>query len=402
MATVISFAGVFYVETYFSTDIITEITSTESAIVGKTFLWWTIFATLLLVVTFYSVLGGLRAVIVTDTWQLSTTYICLSIVFSFLISKSFIASPSTAIVLLAAICAIYLAIFIVGWNTNEGIVKPGSLVAGFFIMLIPSISQAVNAMSTFQIQSIRIEGISKQIGEPWGFVTMIGFAIINLAWQFCDHSNFQRISALSLTEEDKEASKDLKAILHNISIVSPLTWGLGIILGMLVKSSNIIPAVPVEKGTQVFGIFIEAMKEQSLTGDIVSLLVLASLIASLIAIMMSTCDSAILAGLHVLQRDFLASAPRISRKYLVTSGLIIILLASVIAVIHRFTATSSILTVMNGAYSSVLVLFPIAFNALRRKKISRSQSVVSISLGLTAYPFRGRESSPRTSALLNP
>ena len=373
IATVISFIGVFYVESYFTTDFITNIATPNTEFSGATNVWWVIFSSLTLLVLLYSSSGGLRKVIVTDTWQLAGAYLGLSVVFSYLLNKSFQVDVLTSTILAVLCIIIYLALLYAGRNTNEGIIKPGSLIFGTVILLFIAVKGI--SSSSASTESVNIYGMLKQVSEPWGWVTLLGFTVINIVWQFCDNSNFQRIGALKLPDKTSVAEIDLKRSIRKLIIVSPLTWGLGIIFGMLIKSAAITVAAP---GSE-YQALVSLLKHEALGGSIMAMIVIFGLITSLISIMMSTCDTALVAAIQVIHKD-LQKKLELNRLFLTSAALFTILMVGVIAFVHKATGNASILKVMAGVYSVILVLFPISWSVLHGRIISSKQAVASVSL----------------------
>jgi hypothetical protein len=200
IATIVSFIGVFYVESYFTTDFITNIASINSNSEGSGIIWWIIFSSLTVLVLLYSISGGLRKVIVTDTWQLAGAYFGLALVFAYLLQETFRADVTTGLILSVLCLTIYFTLLVCGRNTNEGLVKPGALIVGIAIFVFIIVNGFTNYSSSSS-SSINIYGLFKQVSEPWGWVTLLGFTLLNIAWQFCDNSNFQRIGALSLPDD---------------------------------------------------------------------------------------------------------------------------------------------------------------------------------------------------------
>lgn len=377
IATVASFIGVFYVESYFTANFITNIASANTVTEGNAVVWWVIFSSLTILVLLYSISGGLRKVIVTDTWQLAGAYFGLAIVFAYLLQVTLRVDVTTGIILSILCLIIYLSLLVAGRNTNEGVIKPGALIVGVVIFVFLTIKGITSYSSTSS--SINIYGLFKQVSEPWGWVTLLGFTVINIAWQFCDNSNYQRIGALSLPDDKQKAEKELKRSIQQLIIVSPLTWGLGIVFGMLIRSAAISVSAP---GSEYQAI-VDLLKQDALSGSFLAIGVLFALIASLISIMMSTCDTALIAAVQVAHKD-LQKKFTLNKWFLAITALLFISLVAGLAFVHKITGNTSILTVMAGVYSAILVLFPISLSVMLSRKVTQLQTVAAISLGLAA------------------
>ena len=196
--TIIGFIGVVYVETYFATEFITTIVyppERESGSSSGTVFWWIVFLMLITTCLTYSCIGGLRKVFVTDKYQLGLGYLGLT-------------------------GALVYALSVAGGRTSSGAVITGTVaLVVFCILLIENlwrrqtdfkvacllISAVAIAIVTFVIEfpqesssDIGIPGVFAQVSQPLGWVTLLGFTVLNLLWQFCDSSNYQRIAAISL------------------------------------------------------------------------------------------------------------------------------------------------------------------------------------------------------------
>lgn len=377
VATIISFIGVFYVESYFATDFITNIASVNSTTDGMQNVWWLIFSSMTILVLLYSISGGLRKVIVTDTWQLAGAYIGLSIIFAYLLRLTFQVDVATGSILSVLCIVIYLALLIAGRNTNEGVIKPGSLIVGIVIFVFIAGDGVFNSAAT--TSSINIYGLFKQVSEPWGWVSLLGFTVINIAWQFCDNSNFQRIGALALPDESASAERSLNRAIRQLILVSPLTWGLGIVFGMLIKSAAIAVSAP---GSE-YQALVELLKQDALSGSLLAVGVIFALITSLISIMMSTCDTALIAAVQVAHKDLQARF-ELNKWFLGVVAVMFVVLVVGLALVHKVTGHASILTVMAGVYSAILVLFPISVAVMLGRKVTSRQTVTAIIFGLSA------------------
>lgn len=377
IASVISFIGVFYVESYFTTDFITNIALVQADDVTNNIVWWVIFSSLIILVLLYSISGGLKKVVVTDIWQLACAYLGLAIIFYYLLHLTFLVNPFTGAVLCALCIIIYFCLLIAGRNTNEGLIKPASLIIGIILFIYSMIDGLSN--TSLNVFFLDIHGLFKQITEPWGWFTLLGFTLINIVWQFCDNSNYQRIGALKLSDDSKTAENEIKTAIRKLILVSPLTWGLGIIFGMLIKSAGTTVSAP---GSEYQAVVV-LLKNAALSGDFLALFVLFSLIASLISIMMSTCDTALIAAIQVSHKDLQNKLP-FNNYFLAFSALIFLLLVASLAYVHKITGNTSILTVMAGAYSAILVLFPLSFYVSLGKKVTSRQMTLTICIGLAA------------------
>jgi Na+/proline symporter len=209
-AAVLSFLGVFYVEAYFTADLISQsMGSGESAQQSvRPINWWIIFSAIAVCVAFYSSLGGLRKVYATDTWQLSCAYIGIAGIISLLLATSFSKVPLTASILALLSLAIYLVFLFTDRGLKDGKVKRFAVLISLAIIGVPILLNINNF--TLSGGDVLIAGPFKQIVEPWGWFTLLGFVILNSLWQFADGSNFQRIASLELPEDRSSATIELR------------------------------------------------------------------------------------------------------------------------------------------------------------------------------------------------
>jgi Na+/proline symporter len=377
LAAILSFCGVFYVEAYFTADLLSGFSNISGATNSFSPPWWTVFTLIVLVVALYSILGGLKKVIATDVWQLSFAYFGFAVVFSYLLNLSFSVSSVTAYVLSAIVIAIYLAFLIFDRGLNDGRVKRISILAS---LLLIAGTVILNLASHPQGSTdILISGLFKQIVEPWGWFTLAGFVLLNSLWQFADSSNLQRISALSLDGDPEYEVPRLKKMIRSLAIVSPLTWGLGIILGMLIRAAAIKVGGP---GAEYQGL-ISMLRQSALSGDVLAILVIVSLTAGLVSIMMSTSDSAIVAATQNYLID-IKSMTDFAQRSANMFAFIVVALVFGLALLHSTRNNVSILTIMAGAYSAIIVLAPLTILRLLGWLPNPVASAAAIVLGILA------------------
>jgi Na+/proline symporter len=379
VATAISFVGVFYVEAFFAADLITSAGGLKAQGLeggGVTGQWWAVFIVVATVTSAYSMLGGLRKVVANDLYQLAFSYFGLSVVFTVLIHKAFSVS-STGALLMAAICiGIMLIILIADRRIFDGHIKGWAVVASL-IMLV-SVVVLNTPKINFSDSLPQIPGVFKQLSEDWGWFTLLGFTITNLAWQFSDSSVFQRIAALKLSQAPERAEQEIRRALRSLAIVSPITWGLGIVLGMLIKAAGIAVEVP---GTEYFHL-VDYLRKAAFEGSLLSLIALLSLVVGLVSIMMSTVDVAIIAGVQTVSTD-LRERSEFHGWHATVVGLAFLVAVVLLALYHKSRPDSSILTVMAGAYASLILLAPLTLARLLNISMPPGYASAAILLGIT-------------------
>jgi Na+/proline symporter len=360
--TIASFLAIYYVESYFSVDFISTLANPSSNEANPS-VWWIFFVVLTGLTVLYSLFGGMRRVILTDRWQLSFAYLCIAIIFSYLIPKSFSASPISAIYVSTLMLALFGALMWMNHGIRNRLIVKVSLLLSFAIIFFTVIFSFKAPVSFFDFEHVQIAGPFRQLSEPLGWFTLLGFTILNLLWQFCDNSNYQRIASLELPEDKDEAAKLLRRLISRLIIVSPLTWGLGIILGIAIRTAGITTS---EVGKEYLGL-LGSIKLAALSGDMGALAAVLALSAALTSIMMETVDGALIAFAQCLMRDVIQERQlHTSRLVALCAGAFFLVLF--FAILHRIFATASILTVMAGAYSAMVVLaVPAILKMLGRK-----------------------------------
>jgi len=348
--TIASFLAIYYVESYFSVDFISTLAN-PSASEPNASVWWVFFVVLTGLTVLYSLFGGMRRVILTDRWQLSFAYLCIAIIFSYLIPKSFSTSPVSAIYVSLLMLGLFAALIWMNQGIQNRLVIKISLLLSFLIILFTAMVSFQAPPSFFDFAQVQIAGPFRQVSEPWGWFTLLGFTILNLLWQFCDNSNYQRIASLELPEDRGEAVKKLRTLISRLIVVSPLTWGLGIILGISIRTAGITTS---GVGQEYLGL-LSSIKQAALAGEMSALIAVLALSAALTSIMMETVDGALIAFAQCFMRDVVRETElRTSRLIALCAGSFLLVLT--FAIVHKTFATASILTVMAGAYSAMVVL----------------------------------------------
>ncbi|MGA7794939.1 MAG: hypothetical protein WCA19_18015, partial [Candidatus Acidiferrales bacterium] len=203
--TIISFLAIFYVESYFCVDFVSILANPHSNDANVT-AWWVFFVILTLLTVLYSLFGGMRRVVITDRWQLSFAYTCIALLFAYLIPKSFATSPISAICVSSLMLGLFGALMLCNRGLQNRLVVRLSIFGSFCILAVTTILSFRMPVS-LSLSDLRIPGPFQQVSEDWGWVTLLGFTLVNLLWQFCDNSNYQRIASLDLAENPTEAAK---------------------------------------------------------------------------------------------------------------------------------------------------------------------------------------------------
>lgn len=268
---IVSFLSMYYVESYFCVDFL-SILANPHADTSSEPVWWIFFLILTFLTVVYSIFGGMRRVIVTDRWQISFAYFCVAVILSYLLHKSFLHSAEGAICVATMMLSLFGILFWFNKGSQNWPIVKWSMSSSFVVILITLIvSWETPTFSRFM--DVDIPGPFEQVKQTWGWFTLLGFTILNILWQFCDNSNYQRIASLRLQSNSDDAVADLKRLIRKLVVISPLTWGLGIVLGIAIRTSGIAIAI---KGKEYLSL-LSSLKIAALNGDFFALIAVLSL-----------------------------------------------------------------------------------------------------------------------------
>jgi len=371
---ILGFSAIIYVETYYASMFGSEVV-TSSFNEGIIDIWWIFLITFLLVSFLYSVYGGMEKVYYTDKLQLGVAYLGFCMVFSYLINISFINNPKSA--LLVAIMIVFMLVFLVIEDIKHRYFgfKFKLLTIGSFIFCISAINGMLSA--DFSVSSdIGIPGPFTQLQESYGWVTLLGFTILNLGWQFCDNSNYQRIASIKSNITDSEINKSIRKAIRSTLFSSPLTWAFGIFLGMLIRVSGIEVS---EVGSEAVS-FISSSHLLASQGEIFPLVGLVGFAISISSIMLSTVDTSVLSIMQMWECDLVnREKTKVWYRLLISGSLFLIVL--LFAYIQKSLGEKYILVIVNGAYAQLFALSLPAIVRLIKLKVSTVEMFLSVLLG---------------------
>ncbi|WP_415910041.1 hypothetical protein [Oleiharenicola sp. Vm1] len=375
------FLGLFYVETSFASDFLSKLFA-QSKTYPETAVWWVFFFALGISVFCYSILGGMRKVVATDKVQLSMAYVGFAIVFCLLLPNVVARSGLTGILLWIISTALYAVLFFYSRGDRSTPLVRLSLVISLFIIVTAGLFY--KPWQGNMSAGVDIEGLFKQLLEPYGWVTLLGFTLANILWQFADGSNYQRIASLELddlkTEEEKHAR--IRDLFLGLVVVSPLTWGFGIILGIFLRASGTVTAASGEEYVS----FLNSLSAGVVAGNSVSLVIAIALGTAMSGVMLSTADSAVLAFFDTTIRDILRTPTLTARRYL-WLGLLGFSIVVGCAMAHRLGGVSSILVVASAVNALILILALPAIAYLHGVRFSALALLLTTSVGFVATGY---------------
>jgi hypothetical protein len=344
-----SFLGLLYVEVYYVTEFTSNVIAPDGSLPNRA-VWWIIFFMILSSVFLCSAFGGLFRTSVTDRFQLNVSYCCFAIVFSILTPFAYIASGHYAVI--ASICIIIIYAVIRWTVSKRGVsaVTARALDISIFINCL-SLAGTLILAAPAPRPGLSIPNLFSQL-DGWGYLTVGVFALVNLSWQFCDASNYQRATALSLSNLTDDAKiAELKRSLRVVMISSPITWGLGIFFGIFLKISGLIePAQGKE-----FETFLDFLHQQSQQNHAVFVGMTAVFLIGIVSVMMSTADSAVMTYLQAFSID-LGRGDRSSLLTYIVGAAIAFSGVMALAWLHKGQGVGDILTITSGANAQLFAL----------------------------------------------
>lgn len=380
---IVSLVGLLFTELYLTAQFVGNVAKARNASGGDSHVYfWLSFAFLSFVVLWYCSLGGMRKVVITDTWQLSISYIG---------SATFIAALSRSInehlgsYAMSFVClgmsGIFLAMAVLPKIVSRFILRRRSRSTTSYTTLVALLASAIICLIPvlrLPIMPAQLIVFPKPIGsmfmDPWGWAPIVGFTIINLVWQFSDYTAYHRLALLGTPDNEEEAVDRVKESILVTMFNSPLTWGLGIFAGMAVYASGIVP----DSSADVFGDFVSNAARIANTGDVGMRAALVGLAAFLTAAMLSTVDSGFMSVALILVRD--VSGRSLAPLGRFAANLSVILVMTLFAML-LVEMKVDILVFLNATYSWALIFFGITFAYLCGKHISSGWIVLSLTSG---------------------
>ncbi len=271
---------------------------------------------MIIYVLFYILRGGQLSSIRTDQIQLIFSYLGVFVIIGYSIfvliknNISFNFSASFSVIVLIIGLAGLLFFRKLRFLMPETSKAKSTVMIMFSNVLISTLFIIVICLSIYALPKLNFTGAKAalSIGD-FGIITLIAYSLMPLLFQFCDMTNWQRI--LSVEVEDPS---DKKKVINNITkglrvygVESPFSWFSVIALGAFVALA--LPSV-IAKGDPFYNIpnLLTSSSQwyEQLFGY--------TFIVSILAIMLSTVDSAIAAIMFAFTYD----ANPFSRKILDT------------------------------------------------------------------------------------
>lgn len=266
----------------------------------------------------YFMRGGQLSVIHTDQFQLSFAYVGI-LGTALWISHVHLAraepAGGAALTLNAGIALILVLIFLQVRRTirTQEAKRPHVRFAQSLLLAVISVSAILFAIEGFAQLGL-VSQIPKALSdmnwtEPgvdtWSLLSLI---LLPIFWQFIDFTMWQRIGALELAKNADNESYDLTALrkgLLRYAVESPLTWILGLSIGILLRFSDL--GFDSNSIWLAFGELPGKLDSNGIGGSIVG----AAFVLGIVAIMLSTVDSSLVGSTTALIYDLIPGTRRI-------------------------------------------------------------------------------------------
>ncbi len=380
---VVSLIGLIYTELHFATSFITLATMKQFNLPENDGYYWLFFIAITLTVIFYSLLGGMRKIIVTDKLQFGLGLFAIQLLFAILIPQTsergfytLLTSYGPIIILFAVVlylCVPRNSLTDKGAKTKADLAPIILTSLGFAVLLVNFINHLSYSVNLDQ-PAILPKGIFSLFQEPNAIWPVIGFSIANIIWQFGDYTAYHRLSFMRFSGDVKYDVRKVKNSIQKTALLSPLTWSFGIFLGMVINVSGIVE----QSSEQVVQSFFNYLLSMSQDGDLLSSLGLVSITIFFTCILLSTVDSGIISmGKLIINESLFKSNAEFSRVIsLCTVSLIIIALG-----VAHSEFKVDILVALNLFYAWGIVFGPPFLFKLINQEVSNTRCFWAAVLG---------------------
>lgn len=264
--------------------------------------WIIIFALILFITWYYVQYGGFKATVNIATYQLPIIYFCLSIIFSYLIWLCFHNGDNKHGLYVALfLIASWLTVYFARRKTLKKTARTDLATLSALFGLIVTSATTLILCFHYGIENKPVDTIA-DLPNSFSFIdgfkfqdkiVFIGFAILNISWQFFDMSAWQRLSSIDLTGLDEIQKKQrVRSAIGETKFESPVTWLFGILFGIALHHSGIFNSST--QAYDAFGIFIKTLSDNDfdkVLGMSGTYIVLPLIIVAFFGIALSTTDS---------------------------------------------------------------------------------------------------------------
>jgi hypothetical protein len=395
VSTILGLLGALLVEINFGTETFYSFLQSTSSNISD-FYWIVIFILLVLFGFAYMVVGGYKASVITDQLQYPFSIVSMVYVISFiaLLGASNGKSHESATILLILLLYISFVYYLRKRESHNNSIQESYpdnhlkhhkrfLIALFisfvFILIIlirtislPAINKGIPIIGNYHLFSFK--ALFSQFSNWKDILVLLSFLVIDLCWQFVDMASWQRVQSLHLPKKDeKEAEKIVKKSIMLTMWESPLSWGLGILMGMGLHYSGLF--TDVNQAESSLNVFVRNVVEMNFNLPllkILSVFVMPFVLIGFISIMYSTVDGCLSVITYSAYSDIGGKDvnKNIDKKGLLNAQIIaglFLLFGIVFIFITKYVFKFSPFLLLNLAYCSQLALFPVVIGALYRE-----------------------------------
>jgi len=384
---VASFSGLIYAELFFSSGFLAHLMGMVNNGLTYSVCFWLSFICLSGVVVLYVSSGGVKRVLQTDGVQLGLAYIGFSM-FSLSISPYVYEMSShsfwwlygfQSFLMFVISCAGKMPFF----GADKAIPNRSSMSEKFakasvIILLVALCVPYLFNLSTHGIAfSQIIPGPMSLFHEKYGIWAIMSFGLANIVWQFSDYTAFHRLRLIASGEEVSNPETLIKRNIFLTSISSPITWGMGIALGMLFRV-----AVNASQSADLSLVgLIDCCILNDQFGTMMQVVGAVGLSIFIASIMMSTVDSTFLVISQMVERDCMQRS--ISSK---SKSIILVIVAAIVIgfSIIQLLLHVDILSKLSFIYSLSLTFSAPVIYALLGWKLSGSKTAIAIIISSAA------------------
>lgn len=360
------------------------------------------------IVAWYVTRAGHFSVVQTDQYQLVFAHAAFVVLVVFTVTLlhwqspearaiGFILSISTAVMLALVTFSIIRQL---REKREADIPDVGSSISVIILsmMVLAGIVSIVNAIifsSSLSAMNAALED-ARLYDFSQGTLNLLSLALLPLCWQFADVTMWQRLGATRLPSVDHpNRFGTIRKGLLRYAIESPITWLLAIVAGIALRYADIgLTDETIWNGIAEIPVAIIAAETP--VGSVVQYLVASIFAAGVVAAMISTADSFLIASTFTLVYDLAPRVPGGDEEFIgrhPERALRLGRIASVLFIIgglgSYWIATSfgfDILTILFGAFAAQVSLFASVLGAilLRDRAPSGTWAVASVVAGFVA------------------
>lgn len=383
---VTSLVGLLFTELYLTAKFIDGVTTARLVVSpAPNFYFWVGYAFLATVVLWYCSLGGVRKVVITDTWQLSIAYLGIAVFIAVLAPRINSHSGTDAARIVSGGMALLFVLMAVLPGVTSKLVQWGkssdrvsSSRTTFVALVLSAIICALSLVTLPYVPAPVGADFPKPVGtmlsDPFGWAPILGFTIINLMWQFSDYTAYHRLALVRLPDDEGARARKIRESIFVTALNSPLTWGLGIFAGMAIYATGLLPATSAD----VFNDFVARAASLANAGDQSMQVALIALAAFLACVMLSTVDSGFMSVSLIIVRDITKATLSPTSRFLVNLAIIIMMSIFAKALIDGYV---SLWVFLNATYSWALVFGGIAIASILGKRVPIKWIYASLILG---------------------